>query len=67
MVDAGGMQTPGSLLAWKRAGSVFASGGFGVLYAIGRNTGILGEVRVQRMFPTVGTIVPIQIGYLVGI
>jgi|SRR5579859_4626830 len=67
MVDAMGTEIPGSLTAWKRAGSFFGSGGFGILYAFGRNTGILGEIRAQRMFPTVGTIVPIQIGYVVGI
>jgi hypothetical protein len=67
MLDASNNETPGSLVAWKRSGSVFGSGGFGILYALGRNTGFLGEIRVQRMFPTVGTIVPIQLGYVVGL
>ena len=57
----------GPLTAWKRSGSVFASGGFGIMYALGRNMGFFGEIRGQRMFPKVGTVIPIQLGYMVGI
>jgi hypothetical protein len=57
----------GTLIAWKRAGALFASGGFGIFYALGRNTGFFGEVRAQRMLPNVGTAIPIQLGYAVGI
>ena len=57
----------GTLIAWKRTGALFASGGLGIFYALGRNTGFFGEVRVQRMLPNVGTAIPIQLGYAVGI
>jgi hypothetical protein len=57
----------GPLIAWKRSGVLFGSGGLGIFYALGRNTGFYGEVRGQRMFPNVGTAIPIQIGYAVGI
>jgi len=57
----------GTLIAWKRSGVLFGSLGFGIFYALGRNTGFFGEVRAQRMFPNVGTAIPIQIGYAVGI
>ena len=57
----------GTLIAWKRAGPLFASGGLGFFYALGRNTGFFGELRGQRMFPKAGTAIPIQIGYAVGI
>jgi hypothetical protein len=57
----------GTLTAWRRAGSWFASGGLGFLYALGRNTGFVVEVRGQRMFPTSGWVIPLQLGYVVGI
>jgi hypothetical protein len=57
----------GTLIAWKRSGALFASGGLGIFYALGRNTGFFGEVRAQRMLPNVGTAIPIQLGYAVGI
>jgi hypothetical protein len=57
----------GNLIAWKRSGVLFASGGLGIFYALHRNTGFFFEVRGQRMFPNVGTAIPIQIGYAVGI
>jgi hypothetical protein len=62
-----GMNETLTLSAWKRSGSVFASGGFGFLYALGRNTGFFFEVRAQRMFPSAGTIIPIQMGWVVGL
>jgi hypothetical protein len=67
-VKAADMTTQsGTLIAWKRSGALFASGGFGLFYALGRSTGFFGEVRAQRMFPDAGTAIPIQIGYAVGI
>jgi hypothetical protein len=60
------MQT-GTLTAWNRSGAVFASGGLGFLYALGRNTGFVFEVRGQRMFPNAGTVIPLQLGYVVGL
>jgi hypothetical protein len=57
----------GTLVAWKRSGALFAGGGLGFFYALGRNTGFFGEVRGQRMFPNLGTAIPIQLGYAVGI
>jgi hypothetical protein len=57
----------GTLIAWKRSGALFGSGGLGMLYALGRNTGFFIDVRGQRMFPNLGTAIPIQIGYVVGL
>jgi hypothetical protein len=63
---AGGTQS-GSLIAWKREGALFGSGGFGMLYALGRNTGFFGEIRGQRMFPSPGTAIPVQFGWVLGL
>jgi hypothetical protein len=57
----------GSLTAWTRSGSAFASGGLGFLYALGHNTGFVFEIRGQRMFPNAGTVIPLQLGYVLGL
>jgi len=61
-----GLQS-GTLIAWKRSGLWFASGGLGTMFALGRNTGPFVEIRGQRMFPAAGTAMTFQLGYAVGI
>ena len=65
--QTGAQTQTGTLIAWKRTGALFGSGGLGMLYALGRNTGFFVDVRGQRMFPNLGTAIPIQIGYVVGL
>ena len=52
--------------AWKRMGQGFAEGGGGVLYAVTRSSGVIGELKLMVMFPTSGVVIAPNVGYAIG-
>ncbi|HEX3772327.1 MAG TPA: hypothetical protein VHV30_15730 [Polyangiaceae bacterium] len=61
--QAGQSQT---LDAWKKAGNLFGSIGLGAMFAFTPDSGLELEVKAMEMFPTTGTALGAQLGYVVG-
>jgi hypothetical protein len=59
--------TPINASAWKKAGSFFVAGGFGLMYALDHNSGIVLELKGMATVPTVGVGASLQAGYSVGL
>jgi hypothetical protein len=53
--------------AWKKTGNGFGSVGLGAMYAFTRDSGLLLEVKGLEMFPTTGTALAVQLGYVIGL
>jgi hypothetical protein len=56
-----------NLRAWKKTGTGFAAAGGGIMYAITPSTGIVLELKAMELFPTSGTALDGQIGFVVGL
>jgi hypothetical protein len=53
--------------AWRKVGTFFATGGFGVMYAVDHNSGITGELKANATVPTFGVALSLQLGFMVGL
>jgi hypothetical protein len=62
--QAGQAQT---LDAWKKTGNIFGSVGLGAMFAFTPDSGLELEVKGMEMFPTTGTALAAQIGYVIGL
>jgi hypothetical protein len=51
---------------WKKTGTTFASAGGGALYPIDDRSGINAELKLEVLFPSSGTGVALQAGYIRG-
>jgi hypothetical protein len=56
-----------NFLAWKKTGLGFAAVGPGAMFAITPNSGVVLEAKAMEMFPTTGTVVALQLGYMLGL
>lgn len=52
--------------AWKKSGQQFVGLGGGVMYAFNARSGITGSVKYMQMFPTSGSILSPEIGYMMA-
>lgn len=52
--------------AWQKTGTLFASAGGGVLYAIDERGGIVADLRLMQLFPSPGTGAALRLGYRYG-
>jgi hypothetical protein len=55
-----------SVDAWRKSGQSFAGGGIGTMYAIKANNGPVFDIKVSQMFPTAGTVISPEIGWMMG-
>lgn len=55
------------LVAWKKAGTSFVQGGFGVLYPFDFKSGIIAEVKVMQAFSATALGANFQLGYQMGL
>jgi len=53
--------------AWKKADSMFGAVGFGMMFPLDHNSGIVGELKGVATFPTFGLAVSLQVGFVMGI
>jgi hypothetical protein len=53
--------------AWRKAGTIFASAGFGVMYALDHNSGITFELRGAGLLPKFGATASLNVGYSMGL
>jgi hypothetical protein len=53
--------------AWRKTGDAFGSVGLGAMYAFTPDSGLLLEAKGMEMFPTTGTVVGLQLGYVIGL
>ena len=51
---------------WKKTGTTFASLGAGALYPFNDHSGISAELKLELLFPSSGTAVGLQAGYVRG-
>jgi hypothetical protein len=54
------------LEAYKKLGKGFAGIHAGMMYAIGRDSGVVVDLALQQMFPTSGQVIEPSLGYAVG-
>lgn len=55
-----------SVDAWKKMGQSFAGGGAGVVYATTAKSGFMIDLKVMQMFPSSGTVIAPELGYVFG-
>ncbi|MDP9001535.1 MAG: hypothetical protein M3O46_15645 [Myxococcota bacterium] len=53
--------------AWTKTGLGFGAIGPGLMYAVTANSGIVLEAKIMEMFPTTGTALAAQLGYVIGL
>jgi hypothetical protein len=58
---------PYNVVAWKRAGTSFVQGGFGVLYPFDFKSGIVAELKVLQAFGASAMGANFQLGYQMGL
>jgi hypothetical protein len=52
--------------AWRKAGQSFIGFGGGIVYAISAKGGPMFDVKISQMFPTTGTVISPELGYVFG-
>jgi hypothetical protein len=52
--------------AWRKVGTMFATAGVGMMYALDHDSGIVGEVKGFAGLPTTGFAASLQVGYSRG-
>ena len=52
--------------AWRKVGTMFATAGVGMMYALDHDSGIVGEVKGSAGLPTTGFAASLQVGYSRG-
>jgi hypothetical protein len=55
-----------SVDAWKKMGQSFAGGGGGIMYATTAKGGFLFDLKIMQMFPSSGTVIAPELGYVFG-
>jgi hypothetical protein len=55
------------LVAWKKSGRSFVGGGAGAVFALGANSGLLLEAKLQEMLGSSGTAITLSGGYAFGL
>ena len=55
------------LVAWKKAGTSFVQGGFGILYPFDFKSGIIAEVKLMQAFSATALGANFQLGYQMGL
>jgi hypothetical protein len=53
--------------AWKKMSIAFGTAGFGMMYAIDQNSGVIAELRGAAVFPTFGLAGSLQVAYSRGL